>query len=109
VLAAVAQFERTLISERIKDAKRNLRRGSRHQGGDRPFGWGLGEANGHGRARELIPDPEEQAAIADIVALRAAGQSLMTIRDTIRARGLRISHNLVANIYARHEAAGGAV
>jgi hypothetical protein len=56
VLAAVAQFERTLIPERIKDAKRNLRRGNRHHGGDRPFGWRLGEANGHGRARELVPD-----------------------------------------------------
>ena len=34
VLAAVAQFERGLISERIKDAKRNLRRSGRHQAAD---------------------------------------------------------------------------
>src|SRR5215472_18955789 len=78
VLAAVAQFERTLISERIKDAKRNLRRGNRHQGGSRPFGYRFGKPNGHGKARELIPDPDEQAAVADIVA-RAEGKSLMTI------------------------------
>src|SRR6516165_4946747 len=77
VLAAVAQFERTLISERIKDAKRNLRRANKHQGGGRPFGYRFGEANGHGRARELIPDPDEQQALADIVALRAQGKSLM--------------------------------
>jgi len=107
VLAAVAQFERTLISERIKDAKRNLRRSNKHQGGGRPFGWKFGQANGHGRARELIPDPDEQAALAEIVALRAAGRSLMAIRDAMRARGHPISHQLVANTLQRHTAAAG--
>ena len=59
---AVAPFERGLISERIKDAKANLRRAGKHQGGGRPFGWQFGKVNGAGRARELIPDPDEQAA-----------------------------------------------
>jgi DNA invertase Pin-like site-specific DNA recombinase len=110
ILGAVAEFERSLISERIRDAKHNLRRGNKHQGGDRPFGWRLGEANGHGRARELVPDAVEQAAIADIIAMRAEGKSLMTIRDAMRARGHRISHNLVANVCVRHATAttGGA-
>ena len=106
VLAAVAQFERGLISERIKDAKRNLRRQGRHQGGVRPFGWRFGTANGTRRARELIPDPEEQAALADIIAMRAQGRSLMAIRDAMRARGFQISHQLFANTIARR--AGGA-
>jgi site-specific DNA recombinase len=104
VLAAVARFERGLISERIKDAKRNLRRQGRHQGGGRPFGWRFGAANGHGRARELIPYSEEQAAIADIIAMRSEGRSLMAIRDAMRARGFPISHQLVANTIARHAA-----
>jgi putative DNA-invertase from lambdoid prophage Rac len=101
VLAAVAQFERSLISERIKHAKRNLRRGNKHQGGKRPFGWQFGEANGHGRARELIPDEAEQAAIADIVAMREVGRTLMDIRDTLRGQGFAISHQSVANILNR--------
>jgi DNA invertase Pin-like site-specific DNA recombinase len=101
VLAAVAQFERSLISERIKDSKRNLRRSGKHQGGSRPFGWQFGAANGHGRARELIPDPVEQAAIAEIRAMRVDGRSLMQIRDTMRARGHWISHNLVASVCQR--------
>ena len=105
VLAAVAQFERSLISERIKDAKRNLRRGNKHQGGKRPFGWQFGEANGHGRARELVPDEAEQAAIADIVAMREGGRTLMDIRDTLRGQGFAISHQSVANILARREVA----
>ena len=108
VLAAVAQFERGLISERIKDAKRNLRRSGKHQGGTRPFGWRFGRANGHGRARELIPYSEEQAAIADIIAMRSEGRSLMAIRDAMRARGFPISHQLVANTIARHAEAEGA-
>jgi DNA invertase Pin-like site-specific DNA recombinase len=106
VLAAVAQHERGLISERIKDEKANLRRSNKHQGGGRPFGWKFGQVNGHGRARELIPDPDEQQAIADIIAMRSEGKSLMYIRDVMRARGHRISHNLVANTCARNAAAG---
>jgi DNA invertase Pin-like site-specific DNA recombinase len=105
VLAAVAQFERSLISERIKDAKRDLRRGNKHQGGKRPFGWQFGEANGHGRAREVIPDEAEQAAIADIVSMRAQRGTLMEIRDALREHGHRVSHQTVANILARGEAA----
>jgi putative DNA-invertase from lambdoid prophage Rac len=91
VLVAVAQFERTLISERIKDAKRNLRRAGRHQGGRRPFGWRYGAATGNGRARDLVPDDAEQAALADIVAMREAGRTLMGIRDITRERGFKIS------------------
>jgi hypothetical protein len=71
VLAAVAQFERTLISERVKDTKRNLRRAGRHQGGKRQFGYQFGPDNG-GRARLLIPDPGEQRAIEDIIVVNRA-------------------------------------
>jgi putative DNA-invertase from lambdoid prophage Rac len=108
VLAAVAQFERSLISERIKDAKRNLRRSNKHQGGKRPFGWQFGQANGHGRARELISDEAEQAAIADIVAMRGVGTTLMEIRNAMRERGHPISHQTVANILDRRNATEGA-
>jgi putative DNA-invertase from lambdoid prophage Rac len=104
VLAAVAQFERSLISERIKDAKQNLRRGNKHQGGKRPFGWQFGETNGHGRARELLPDAAEQAAITAMAAMRESGASLMHIRDTLRGKGHQVSHQTVANILNRQEA-----
>ena len=107
-LAAVAQFERGLIRERIKDTKANLRRSCRHQGGARPFGWRFGEASGHGRLRDLIPDETEQKAIAAIVAMRRAGRSLMAIRDTMQEAGHRISHVTVANIIQRHTAEAAA-
>lgn len=108
VLAAVAQFERGLISERIKDAKANMRRAGKHQGGYRPFGYRLGELAGSGRSRELIPDPAEQQAIATIRAMRAGGATLMAIRDAVRARGHQISHQSVKNILDRQAAEAGA-
>jgi DNA invertase Pin-like site-specific DNA recombinase len=97
VLAAVAQFERTLISERVKDTKRNLRRAGRHQGGKRQFGYQFGPDNG-GRARLLIPDPGEQRVIEDIIAMRQASATLFGIRDTMRARGFALSHQTIANL-----------
>jgi putative DNA-invertase from lambdoid prophage Rac len=105
VLAAVAEFERGLISERQKDTKRNLRRAGKHQGGRRPFGFQYGPDNG-GKARVLVPDPVEQQAVADMLALRQGGATLFAIRDELRQRGLRVSHQTVANILARQEAGG---
>jgi putative DNA-invertase from lambdoid prophage Rac len=53
VLAAVAQFERTRLAERILDAKAELCRTGRHQGGTKPFGWRLGPPAGKGTAPVL--------------------------------------------------------
>jgi DNA invertase Pin-like site-specific DNA recombinase len=108
VLAAVAQFERRLISERIKDAKRNLRCGNRHQGGKRPFGWRYGPVTGTGRARDLVPDEEEQAAFAEIRAMREAVATLVAIRDAMRNRGFLICKQSVLNILNRQGAAADA-
>jgi DNA invertase Pin-like site-specific DNA recombinase len=102
VLAACAQFEHQLISERIAATKADLRRANKHQGGLRRFGWVLGEATGSGKARTLVPDLAEQQAILDIVAMRNTGMTLMAIRDAIRAQGFAISHQSVANIVERH-------
>jgi hypothetical protein len=64
--------------------------------GNRPFGYTFGQANGHGRSRELLPDEAEQAAIADIRRMWAGGASLMAIRDTLRDRGFRIRRRCCA-------------
>jgi DNA invertase Pin-like site-specific DNA recombinase len=96
VLAAVAQFERGLISERIKDAKRNLKRQRRHLGGTRPFGYNVTDD------KQLVPAPEEQAAIAAMVTMRTAGAGLMVIRDAMRERGFPISHETVRQALRRH-------
>ena len=92
ILSAVAQFERVRIGERIRDSKRHMRSQGWHQGGTRPFGYRLGPPKGRGKAATLVPEPAEQEAIAGMVAMRADGQSLMVIRDAVRAQGFLISH-----------------
>ena len=52
-------------------------------------------------ARDLVPDEAEQAALADIVAMREARQTLVAIRDAVRANGHRICKQTVANVLAR--------
>jgi DNA invertase Pin-like site-specific DNA recombinase len=104
IMSAVAQFERARIGERIADAKAAMRYNGLHQGGNRPFGWKFGEGVGRGRTHKLVEDEAEQGAIATMKTMRAAGASLMEIRDTLRARGFRISHESVRQILARDAA-----
>ena len=109
VLAAVAQFERTRLAERILDAKGELRRTGRHQGGTRPFGWRLGPVNGKGTAPALVPDPAEQKALRDIVRLREdEGRTLMAVKALMAERGFKLSHQTIANICERARLAGAA-
>jgi DNA invertase Pin-like site-specific DNA recombinase len=107
VLAAVAQFERTRLAERILDAKAEMRRTGRHQGGTRPFGYRLAPrpASAKGTAPVLIPDEAEQEAIAEIVRLRAYGMPLKQIQAAMSTRGFRLSHQTIDNIAKREMAA----
>lgn len=77
----------------MKDSKAQLRHENRHLGGTQ-----FGETNGHGNARELIPDEREQAAIVEILARREA------VHDAMRAQGFPISHQLVADLERRARA-----
>jgi hypothetical protein len=85
-----------------------MRHNGLHQGGKRPFGWKFGAGVDRGRTHKLVEDPAEQAAITDMKAMRANGASLMVIRDTLRARGFRISHESVRKILARQTEQGDA-
>jgi DNA invertase Pin-like site-specific DNA recombinase len=101
VLAATAEFESDLVRENVGAARATLRHRGQQIGGSKPFGYRLGEAIGHGQARQLIPDPVEQAAITDMKAMRANGVSLMDIRDYLRAKGFKISHEGIRGILNR--------
>lgn len=105
ILAAVAQFERVRIGERIRDARQHMRRQGRHLGGTRPFGYRVEPAGG--RSKVLVEEPAEQAAIKEIQKLRARGATLMAIRDAVRAMGLPISHQTVWQVLARGAATSG--
>jgi putative DNA-invertase from lambdoid prophage Rac len=96
ILAAIAEFERERIGERIRDAKRHQRRTGQYLGGDRPFGWEIGE-NG-----TLVEKEDEQRALAEMQALRSQGMSYRAISERMRTEfGLSISHQGVKRALER--------
>jgi putative DNA-invertase from lambdoid prophage Rac len=96
ILAAIAEFERERIGERIRDAKRHQKRIGQYLGGDRPFGWHIGENS------TLIADEQEQQALAEMRALRDAGASYRRIAAEIKTKySLEISHQGVKRALSR--------
>jgi site-specific DNA recombinase len=99
ILAAVAEFERERISERIRDAKRHQRRSGQYLGGDRPFGWDIGEDG------VLVAKEDEQRPLAEIQALRLWGMSYRAIAKHMRTEfGISLSHQGVKRALLRQEA-----
>jgi DNA invertase Pin-like site-specific DNA recombinase len=86
ILSAVAEAERDRIRERIADVKRDQKQRGRYLGGSIPFGYRVGDD------RTLIENDGEQAAIREMVALRAGGLSLRAIAETMAAKGFKMSH-----------------
>jgi DNA invertase Pin-like site-specific DNA recombinase len=95
VLSAFAEFERDRISERIKDAKRQMRAEGRLQGGKRPFGY---RVSADGTLRE---DPREIPALAAIRELRNRGKSYRAIAQTLAEDGITVDHTTVRRILQR--------
>jgi DNA invertase Pin-like site-specific DNA recombinase len=96
ILAAIAEFERERIGEPIRDAKRHQRRSGQYLGGDRPFGWRVGEDG------MLVEDDAEQRALADMRKMRDAGTSFRSIAAQIeQTHGIQISHQGVKRVLSR--------
>jgi putative DNA-invertase from lambdoid prophage Rac len=91
ILSAVAEWERSRIAGRIREVKRDQKLKGDYLGGPAPFGWKVID-------RRYVPDPEQQAAIADIFAMRARGMSYHRIANALRDRGINISHMTVKNV-----------
>jgi len=92
IAAAFAEAERDRIRERIGQVKADQKSRGRYLGGKVPFGFRRGETG------ELVRHEAEQAAIAEMIALRTAGRPLRAIAEVMRARGHAISHEGVAAI-----------
>lgn len=76
ILSAVAENERDRIRERVREAKRHRASQKLYNGGKRPFGF---DVVGSGKHQSLVPNANEQAALARAKALKQAGKSLRTI------------------------------
>ena len=60
MLSLVADFERDVINERMRNGKRAKKERGGHTGGEARFGWKI---IGHGREARLEPDEQEQQVI----------------------------------------------
>jgi putative DNA-invertase from lambdoid prophage Rac len=92
IVAAFAEEERRVIGERTKSAKAHQRKLGRFLGGRAPFGYRAVPVAGERSAKDLVEDPAEQAVLVEMRQLKAQGKSLRAIAQTMRARGIRISH-----------------
>jgi site-specific DNA recombinase len=80
VLAAVAEMERNLIAERIRNVM-SWKRRNRKVFGHEPYGFAR-------EGDDLVPVEAEQRALDLILDLRARGYSLRKIARTLEARGI---------------------
>jgi putative DNA-invertase from lambdoid prophage Rac len=94
ILSAVAEAERDRIRQRITDVKTDQRQRGRYLGGKRPFGYRAADG-------ELVEDESEQAAIKLMHKHYKKGLSLRAIAASVRATGIKISHEGVAKVLAR--------
>ena len=99
-----AQHERLMIKSRTKAAlSAKIRRGER--AGQIPFGYDL-SADG----QTLTPNAEQQAVVAQIRELRAAGHSLRAIANELNRQGIQTqggkpwNHNTIDSILTRQAA-----
>jgi len=95
ILAAVAQFERERIADRVREMKEHQKQSGRYRGGKPPFGFVVNE---HGM---LEPLAEQQGALALIVKRAAKGDSLRRIQAALLDTfDIRLSHVAVGRIVA---------
>ena len=96
IAAAFAEAERDRTRERIGQVKADQKARGRYLGGIVPFGYRRSE---HG---QLATHKAEQAAILEMIALRAQGKALRAIAEAMQAKGFKISHEGVKGVLAAH-------
>jgi putative DNA-invertase from lambdoid prophage Rac len=100
IAAAFAEAERDRIRERVSQMKADQKARGRFLGGIRPFGYRIVPIDD--KSSELVPDEAEQAAIVEMVNLRAAGVSLRAISEVMKTKGHALSHEGVNRILERN-------
>ena len=80
IIGAIAEYERELIKLRLRSGQRRKAALGGYAGGSPPYGY-------RAEGKELVPVPAEQRTLARIRELRAAGQSIRQIADTLTAEG----------------------
>jgi DNA invertase Pin-like site-specific DNA recombinase len=84
ILAAIAEFERSRIAERMNDGRKGKKAKGGHIGGLAPYGF---VKIGNGREARLEPVAHERAAIELAKKLRATGLPLRSVAARLAAEG----------------------
>ena len=87
VLMSVAQWEREAISERTQEAMAELKRRGIRTGGA-GYGWQWSQEPDESGRKQLIPHPQEQAAVRRICALHRQGLGIRTIAMQLDREGI---------------------
>lgn len=82
LLGAVAQYERAMITLRLRSGRLRKAQNGGYAHGSPPFGY-------RADAGELVPDEREQEPLERIRDLRRSGASLRAIADTLTTEGFR--------------------
>jgi DNA invertase Pin-like site-specific DNA recombinase len=82
VLGAVSEYERSMISLRLRTGRRR----KAEKGG---FAYGSPHYGYRAEGKQLVADEDEQAALARIRELRGDGRSLREIAGVLEAEGFR--------------------
>jgi DNA invertase Pin-like site-specific DNA recombinase len=98
MLGAFSEFERSRIGERIREIKQQQKARGEFTGGPPPFGFR------HDEHKNLVPVPEQQAAIRQMRRLKAKGLSLRAIAAHMAEYGVRISHVGVQHALSENQA-----
>jgi DNA invertase Pin-like site-specific DNA recombinase len=98
MLGAFSEFERSRIGERIREIKQQQKARGEFTGGPPPFGFR------HNEQKNLVPVPEQQAAIRQMHRLKAKGLSLRAIAARMAEGGVRISHVAVRRALSQTQA-----
>ena len=85
LLVSIGQIERHQTAERVKRSIAFIREQGGHYG-KVPYGY---HTEGEGKIKHLVPNPEEQAHIADMARLYNAKKSFAEIADYLNAQGVK--------------------
>jgi DNA invertase Pin-like site-specific DNA recombinase len=99
MLGAFSEFERSRIGERIREIKQQQKARGEFTGGPPPFGFR------HDEHKEMVPVPEQQAAIRQMRRLKAKGLSLRAIAARMAESGVRIGHVGVQRVLSGNQVA----
>lgn len=93
-----AGLERDIIKERLQTGRNAKRSSQGFVGGKPPFGY---KVSGSGKGAKLVPIPEQQDAVQEMVKMRDSGSSLRMIALQMQQRGVDIGYAGVRGVLAR--------